>query len=596
MNALSPITLERPAAGLPVRYANLAGIFTPAHPLCDPSDTALVFVSPWGFEDMAIRPFYRAIADEVARLGVASLRFDLPGTGDSGELAEDAPLDAWLSAITASAREASRLSGASRILLAGHGLGATLALLAEDRIDNLAGIALLAPVTSGRMYARETALWWKMIAADLGLGSAYTETGRLTIAGMTMPETIAAAIRKIRDTDLKLSRLLDLLAVYRPAREADEALAAALEAGGASVSRLPYQGYDALVVNPLISRVPDTIVRDVARWVRAVSPKAPPATSPAAVNETWLAANGYRETGLRFADHGRLAGTFCSPSGDPRGAPVLMVGTSYDRASAWADSGTRMARALAQRGIASLRFDAAGIADSPAQPDDPKQILYGESLDRDVKAALDELVRLTGRDAVLAGRCSGGYHAFRAALERRDVAGVAVINSYAFVWDPSTSVDDALTAVARPLGDYSKRAMNPETFRRILRGEVNLTAAAKAILSQIGRRLYNKVEPLLGNLSAGNRLKAEIRAAFQTLEARKVPVLLAYGANDPGLEQSRLVFGSDLAGVRRYSNVRYASLGDSDHNVTVPEAQQTVLEEITRLALSAGPEAPRSHR
>ena len=588
MNALSPIiTLERPVAGQPVRYANLAGIFTPAHPLGEPSDGVLVLVSPWGFEDMAIRPFYRETADAASRLGVPSLRFDLPGTGDSAETADDATLDTWLAAIQASAEEAARLSGASRVILAGHGLGATLALLAEARIANVAGIALLAPVTSGRMYARETALWWKMIAADLGLGSAFTDTGALTIAGMTMPDTIAAAIRKIRDTDLKLSRPLDILAVSRPAREADEALAASLEAAGAHVSRLPYDGFDALVVNPLISRVPETIVRDVARWARAVAPKFGPSVAAGPQADNALIGEGYRETGLRFADDGRLAGTFCEPIGEVRGAPVLLVSTSYDRASAWGNTGSRMARDLARRGIASLRFDAAGVADSPAQPDDPEQILYGESLDRDVAAALDELVRLTGRSAVLAGRCSGGYHAFQAALDRADVAGVAVINSYAFVWDPAKRVDDALATVARPLGDYSKRAMNPETFRRILRGEVNLKAAGLAILSQIGRRLYNKVEPLLGNLSAGNRLKSKIHEAFQALEARNVSVVLAYGDNDPGLEQSRLVFGSDLAGVRRYGNVRFASLGDSDHNVTVPEAQETVIEEIARLALKA---------
>ena len=589
MNAFSSSTMiASPVSGMPVRFDRLAGIFTPALLHATPSDTAALLVSPWGFEDMSVRKFYREICEALAGQGIASLRFDLPGTGDSAEAPTEIGLEDWLSAIAAAAREAKRLSGASKIILLGHGLGATLALLAEARIDNLTGIALLAPVASGRIYARETGLWWKMIATDLGLDAEHVETGGLTIAGMTMPEAIATPIRKLRDTDLRLSRPLPVLAVCRAGRDSDSALADALARGGAPVSCLPYDGFDALVVNPLISRTPPALVAEIARWVRnnapietAAAPAEPPLQTP-------LTGDGYRETGHKFGEGGRLVGTLCQPAGETCGAPVLLVSTSYDRASAWANSGTRIARDLARRGIASLRFDAAGIADSPAVSGDPAQMLYSQSLDRDVGVALEELKRLTGKPVVLAGRCSGGYHAFQAGLAHpQATAGIVVINSYAFVWDPSKTVEDALKNVARPLGDYSKRAMNPETFRRILRGEVNLKAAGRAILRGLAAKLYNKIEPALGNLSAGNRLKGEIDAAFRALAERKLPVVLAYGQHDPGLEQSRMVFGSDLSGIGRYGNTRFVSLGDSDHNVTVPEAQQTVLEQIAKMALEA---------
>lgn len=583
-------------AGQPIRFDRMAGIFTPALPLTATSDTSVLLVSPWGFEDMSVRRFYREIAETLSARGIASLRFDLPGTGDSAEVSADITLDDWLAAIASAAGEAGRLSGASKIVLLGHGLGATLTLLAESRIANLTGMALLAPVTSGRIYARETGLWWKMIAADLGLGPDYTETGALTIAGMTMPDAIAASIRKLRDADLKLSRALPVLAVCRQGRDSDGALADALANDGATVTRLPYDGFDGLVVNPLISRSPVQLVSDIADWVRGIAPAEAPANRPEPAHDMALAGEGYRETGHRFADGGRLLGTFCEPEGEASGAPVLLVSTSYDRASAWANSGAKTARELARRGIASLRFDAAGIADSPAAPDDPAQMLYSASLDRDVAIALEELKSLTGKPAILAGRCSGGYHAFHASVGNPNAAGVVVINSYAFVWDTGQSVEDALKKVSRPLGDYSKRAMNPETFRRLLRGEVNLKAAGLAILRLIGAKLYNRIEPALGNLSAGNRLKSEIHAAFRSLAERGAPVVLAYGRHDPGIEQAKMVFGGDLAGLKRYANTRFVTLGDSDHNVTVPEAQAIVIDEIARVALSAGPEAPRSRR
>ncbi len=565
-----------PHPGEPVRFGQTAAIFTPALHQAATSDTAALLVSPWGFEDMSVRKFYREISEALAAEGISSMRFDLPGTGDSAEASADIALDDWLDAIARAARETGRLSGASKIVLLGHGLGATLSVLAETRIDNLSGLALLAPVTSGRIYARETGLWWKMIAADLGLGPDYTETATLSIAGMTMPDNIAASIRKLRDTDLTLTRPLPVLTVCRKGRDSDSQLADALAGKGATVTRLPYDGFDALVVNPLVSRSPAHLATDIARWLRGISPLEAPAARPEQATQTPITGDGYREIGHSFAEHGRLIGTFCQPEGEPLGAPVLLVGTSYDRASAWGNSGAVIARELARRGIASLRFDAAGIADSPAVAGDPEQMLYSKSLDRDVVLALEELKALTGRPAVLAGRCSGGYHAFRASLANPEAAaGVVVVNSYAFVWDESKTAEDALKNVARPLGDYSKRAMNPETFRRILRGEVNLKAAGFAILRAIGAKLYNRIEPALGSLSAGNRLKAQIHAAFRTLADRKLPVVIAYGRHDPGLEQSRMVFGNDLSGLNRYTNARFVSLGDSDHNVTVPQARQT---------------------
>lgn len=591
MNAHIMTTDASFRAGTPVRFDRMAGIFTPAMPLATPSDTAVLLISPWGFEDMSVRKFYREIAEALSARGIASLRFDLPGSGNSAEAAADITLDGWLTAIANAAHETGRLSGTSKLVLLGHGLGATLALLAEGRIGNLAGMALLAPVTSGRLYARETGLWWKMIAADLGLGPEYTETGALTIAGMTMPDAVAAEVRKLRDPGLGLSRPAPVLAVCRQGRDSDGALADALAGGGADVTRLPYDGFDALVVNPLISRTPVKLVGEIAGWVRGIAATEMPLASqePACVEP--LAGEGYRETGRRFGDAGRLIGTFCEPAGETRGAPVLLVSTSYDRASAWANSGAATARELARRGIASLRFDAAGIADSPSAPGDPAQMLYSKSLDRDVAMALKELAALTGKPAVLAGRCSGGYHAFHASVGNRNAAGVVVVNSYAFVWDTSQSVEEALKKVSRPLGDYSKRAMNPETFRRLWRGQVDLNAAARAILRLIIAKTYNRIEPALGNLSAGNRLKSEIHSAFKSLADRGAPVVLAYGRHDPGIEQARMVFGSDLAGLKRYTNTRFVSLGDSDHNVTVPEAQKIVIEEIARVAMEAGAKA-----
>lgn len=75
-----------------------------------------------------------------------------------------------------------------------------------------------------------------------------------------------------------------------------------------------------------------------------------------------------------------------------------------------------MARELARNGVASLRFDAANIADSPPVEGVPEQVLYDVRQNDDVVAALDFLSAQIAGPIVAAGRCSGAYLAFNGAL------------------------------------------------------------------------------------------------------------------------------------------------------------------------------------
>ncbi len=43
----------------------------------------MLFVSPWGFEEMCSRKFFRVAAEHFSDIGVPSLRFDYRGTGDA---------------------------------------------------------------------------------------------------------------------------------------------------------------------------------------------------------------------------------------------------------------------------------------------------------------------------------------------------------------------------------------------------------------------------------------------------------------------------------------------------------------------------------
>lgn len=47
---------------------------------------AVICPVPFGYENICSHRSLRVLADQLARAGIASLRFDFPGTGDSDEL------------------------------------------------------------------------------------------------------------------------------------------------------------------------------------------------------------------------------------------------------------------------------------------------------------------------------------------------------------------------------------------------------------------------------------------------------------------------------------------------------------------------------
>lgn len=176
------------SAALPVTFADTVGLYSAAAPGSAPHDSAVLFLSPWGFEEMCTRKLWRDLAERLAAAGVASLRFDYPGTGDALDRTEFADgLAIWERAALVAAEELRRLSGTSRLILIGHGLGATLAALVAPQLKALDGVALMAPVVNGRMYLRELAAWSKMVDEGLGLRDDQRITDHVAIAGLVMP-------------------------------------------------------------------------------------------------------------------------------------------------------------------------------------------------------------------------------------------------------------------------------------------------------------------------------------------------------------------------------------------------------------------------
>jgi uncharacterized protein len=117
---------------------------------------AVVICMPLGQEAVRGHRLFRVLADRLARAGVAVLRFDYYGSGDSPGQDTDGDLEGWRRDVCAAHEELRRRTGSRRIVWLGARLGAALAVMAakSGRCDP-ARLILWDPIVDGARYVDE---------------------------------------------------------------------------------------------------------------------------------------------------------------------------------------------------------------------------------------------------------------------------------------------------------------------------------------------------------------------------------------------------------------------------------------------------------
>lgn len=576
------VSTVRPAAS-PVVFCETLGLFQA--PLGQSLDTVVVFASPWGLEELCTtRKFWRVIADELSAHGIASFRFDWPGTGDGrDDIDFSQGLELWQNTLVEAARKARDLSGASRVIIIGQSLGAAVAAETAARIDGIAALALLAPVISGRFYTRELAVWSSMVDADLGLTDAQRIKNSVSIASLTMQPEVAADVKKINLLSLETRPAPQCLLLARTDRPNDAELATHLEKLGADVTVEAFADYDKLISNPVISRLPLEVADRLVDWVAGLAGSDPAQNKPddSALGGS-LTGDGFIETPVSLGSGDRLSGVLCAPLGERRGRTVMFLSSSYDRRVGWGRTTVDMARKLAQEGVASLRFDIANAGDSPPHPGMPEQVLYTQGPETDVAEALDYLDAIGWGRPVVAGRCSGAFLGFHSALKDERISGAVLVNPVTFYWVPERSVEDAVREGNRTLEDYGSRALRAETFQRLFRGELDMRAILRNLTRGIVGRFRGLARKVLRSRTVEGRA---VYSAFDELKQRQVPVALVYAEKDTGREHFNFYFDQTGSCVQNFDNVSVAVIPDADHNLTPEHSREIYIDAIRSLAL-----------
>lgn len=276
----------------------------------------------------------------------------------------------------------------------------------------------------------------------------------------------------------------------------------------------------------------------------------------------------YREQAQFFDCRGdRLLGIVTLPVVPRPVGVVIVVGGPQYRVGSHRQF-VLLARALAEAGFASIRFDYRGMGDAEGEH------RTFEAIDDDMKRAIDVLEREAGtREAVLAGLCDGASAAFRYCMRDSRVSGIVAINP----WVRSSQGE----ARARLRFYYLKRIASAGFWRKVVSGAFAARSAARdlaAAVASVARADQSPEVPFLARMHAG-------WCGFTR------PVLIVLSGNDlTAREFEQWIAGDRLRRqVLRRPNVVVTRLADADHTFSRStdraEAERTIAAWIDRVVV-----------
>jgi pimeloyl-ACP methyl ester carboxylesterase len=503
------------------------------------------------------------LADQFAAAGYPVLRFDYPGTGDSGDI-EGEPWAEWRQSVHAAADWLRRSTGARRVIFCGLRIGGTLAALAAASRADAAGLILLAPVLRGHSYMRQLS-----IEAQLQNGAPAAD-GRLDFHELHFSAQTVALIGKADLRHLRFSAGFPI-AVF--AQSPSTVLTNCVESwtrSGAVVTAAGFDGLAPMLRHNLVEACDAADFAQLIDWVRAAIP-ARPAGRPAQSNSAMLRLLGCTETPLRFGPDCRLFGMLCQPDHGQGKLAVIITNAGRDPHYGFARFGVEFARRLAASGVASLRFDFAGLGDSLGPPGQENLLSHVFETDRtpDISAALDALEARGYRDFAIQGLCAGAYHGLHAAVADPRIATVLLINLPVFVWSAGDTIDffnqKQLTA-GHLLSQLSQRSW----WGRLIRGKVPLGTLLRAQLVRQWRRIRATRLARLGRPTPAQRI-------MNTLSARHARILFLVSPVDSAADMVREEFGAGGDWLRDYHGAVMKIVPGLDHQLSTPAMRQDAI-------------------
>ncbi len=185
----------------------------------------------------------------------------------------------------------------------------------------------------------------------------------------------------------------------------------------------------------------------------------------------------------------------------------------------------------------------------------------------DVILGVDFLKERFDAPIVVLGMCSGAYHAFQAALTDTRINGLVLVNLQKFVWEGDESLTVVQRTTLRTTGFYLRNLVNPGTWRRMIRGQINVSGITRALASRAVRQLAAAADPAIAAVNGETKV-GMVRRQLTELTQRGVRILYVLSGNDPGLDEISEYFGVRGWWLRRNSNVIFVTIKHADHTLS----------------------------
>jgi alpha-beta hydrolase superfamily lysophospholipase len=581
----------------------------------DSSPWGLLLCYPFGYEAICSHRALRTIAEAAAGQGVATLRFDYVGAGDSADVEPEQDLiKSWIVNIRSAVAQLRERTGVSRVCILGVRIGALLANLAAAELPEVQAFASLAPMLSGKRYIRDlriTVLAEKLRIRpeELSEGTlAAAGDGAIEISGFVLNRASLDTLATLEIGASTTDAFSHVLILDSRSAPATEQWATKLRAAGCVVRQAFVPGIAGIPITaPQFGVVPEILLEHVAAWL-AELPRRPDPLVPRLVAAPSLSTLKVEPTG--GAAGTPLHGPVCEISARIEAAvPLFGIltqpgvadrrrrrGVIFINAAADYHVGSgRMYVSLARRwaacGYYVLRFDLAGLGDSATRAGCFTETVFPSAALDDVAAVIRFLKDDYGIcDVTLVGLCSGGYHGLRAAVARLPVARIMMINPLNYFWNEGAKLQDLhLAEVMGKPPIYRKRVFVWRAWKNLLLGRHNVWRIAQVHLRRVLLTLEAPLRGLARRLRI--RLRQDLGAELEELAARGVRTVFVFARGEPGLSLLYLQAGPSVARLGDACRIRV--IDGADHSFG-RKAERTIMEDALSHELFAPSAAHRA--
>lgn len=534
----------------------------------------------------------RVLGEDLAAAGYLTLRFDYPATGNS----LDADLNqggahwtAWQKSIETAIDWLKGVSGAERVLLCGVQTGGTLATLVAERRRDVAGLLLFEPAIVGRTYVRQL-----ILEADLQRGDPRPRDRGLEIREMNFT---AATVAQMTEFDLRNAVLpagLPAAVFARPElRLVDECVQAWADRG----VRATRHGFDGLLQLRRHDNLDENQLADFTHplaWLEATLPAIPlpaAATGPISPGVAALQPPGCFDTPLKFGPDGRLFGILCRPERGSTEDMVLIPNGGRDPSFGAARQHVVLARRLAQAGIASFRFDFAGLGDSIGPPGKERVFTHAFA-DRtgDTRAAVDAMAELGFSRFSMHGLGLGAFHALHGALAEPRLTALMLINLPLFT-EPGSDALGQLEQRGLSARFYLGKLLRPSAWAHLLGGQSNLPALKRAGMFHLRRHTIGRLQGLAQRLGL-TPAQSFAHRVMADLSRRGVRTLFLFSDGKEDIEAFAAEFGADGAGLKAYPGAEMHIVPGMDPSLTITAGRVPAETMMVEFAAAGRPPEP----